>query len=75
MVDINLTYGGTKFKGSETESVCANAKVKHSGVQVPEPCKGSGGEIVSGDWDVFKFQKYIYVIEILCHYFFGFSVL
>ncbi|PON65852.1 Glycoside hydrolase [Parasponia andersonii] len=42
MVDIDLTYSGAKFKTKTTDSVCANAKVKHSGLQNPVPCSGSG---------------------------------
>lgn len=43
MADIDLT-----FKGAETESVCANAKVKQGGIVKPVPCSGSG-KVESGE--------------------------
>lgn len=49
MTNINLAYGGTKFKTSVTDSVCANAKVTPSGsLNNPIPCSSKGSTVPSG---------------------------
>lgn len=47
MTNINLAYGGTKFKTAQTASVCANAKVVQSGSSNPAPCSSKGPTVPS----------------------------
>lgn len=46
MSNVNLSYGGTKFATTATDSVCENAKVTNSGSN-PVPCSSKGPTVPS----------------------------